>query len=97
MNARLTQRNLFLVFAYTCAYCERHVAEFSSREYLTRDHILPRSRGGLDTWQNTVAACSTCNYRKRNRTPNEAGMPLRHPPKTPSMQEVLALRALRQA
>ena len=43
----------------------------------TIDHILPRSRGGRNTWRNTTAACYGCNQRKGDRTPAEAGMPLR--------------------
>lgn len=50
----------------------------------TIDHVLPRSRGGADTWENTVAACARCNNRKRNRTPAEAGMPLRRSPLAPT-------------
>lgn len=43
----------------------------------TVDHILPRSRGGRNTWSNTIAACGGCNQRKGDRTPAEAGMRLR--------------------
>ena len=42
----------------------------------TVDHIVPRSRGGLLTWENAVAACLRCNHRKADRTPAEAGMKL---------------------
>jgi 5-methylcytosine-specific restriction endonuclease McrA len=45
----------------------------------TIDHIFPKSRGGLDTWDNLIAACLPCNQRKRNRTPEEAGMRLLWP------------------
>jgi 5-methylcytosine-specific restriction endonuclease McrA len=48
------------------------------------DHVLPRSRGGRDTWLNTVAACGACNQRKDDRTPVEAGMVLRIKPSAPS-------------
>lgn len=50
----------------------------------TVDHILPRSRGGLNTWTNTVAACGGCNQRKDDRTPAEAGMVLRSEPAVPT-------------
>lgn len=50
----------------------------------TIDHILPRCRGGSNTWTNTVAACSACNGAKGNRTPAEAGMTLRWEPIAPS-------------
>ncbi len=59
-----------------CAYCGGHAT--------TVDHVLPRSRGGKNTWKNTVAACSPCNQRKGDRTPVEARMPLRVTPAAPS-------------
>ena len=49
----------------------------------TVDHVLPRSRGGRSTWLNLVAACFTCNHRKADRTPAEAGMKLRVTPYVP--------------
>ncbi len=52
-----------------CGYC--------SGKATTIDHIVPRSRGGRNTWSNTVAACDGCNQRKGDRTPEEAGMVLR--------------------
>lgn len=59
-----------------CGYCAGPAA--------TVDHILPRSRGGRNTWTNTVAACAACNQAKGDRTPAEAGMRLRTTPRTPS-------------
>ncbi len=64
---------------YTCQYCG---ARFS-RAQLTIDHVLPRSRGGEIRWDNVAAACGPCNRRKGNRTPDEAGMPLRCQPRRP--------------
>jgi 5-methylcytosine-specific restriction endonuclease McrA len=49
----------------------------------TIDHILPVSRGGKNTWGNTICACPACNQRKGNRLPNEASMKLLWEPKTP--------------
>ena len=60
----------------TCAYCGGVAS--------TIDHVLPRSRGGANTWLNTVAACGRCNQRKGDRTPSEARMPLRTAPSVPS-------------
>lgn len=57
---------------YTCQYC----GATPGRGQLTLDHILPRSRGGLTTWDNVVTACRACNLRKGDRTPDEAGMTL---------------------
>ncbi|WP_173070155.1 HNH endonuclease [Phytohabitans houttuyneae] len=59
-----------------CAYCGGHAT--------TVDHVLPRSRGGRNTWLNTVAACDGCNQRKGDRTPAEAGMRSSFEPATPS-------------
>lgn len=60
----------------SCGYCPAPAT--------TVDHILPRSRGGKDTWKNTVAACGPCNQRKGDRTPAEAGMRLYTEPGVPS-------------
>ena len=59
-----------------CAYCGRPAS--------TIDHVLPRSRGGANSWLNTVAACGGCNQRKGDRTPSEARMPLRTAPVVPT-------------
>jgi hypothetical protein len=59
-----------------CGYCTGPAT--------TVDHILPSSRGGRNTWRNTVAACYGCNQRKGDRTPAEAGMVLRLQPTTPT-------------
>ncbi len=71
----LTRRNLFFRDAHTCQYCRY------KGDDLTLDHVVPRSRGGGDTWENLVTACVRCNVKKGNRTPKEAEMPL---PKRPS-------------
>lgn len=65
---------------HSCAYCDATAT--------TIDHVLPRSRGGRNTWQNTVAACELCNQRKGHRTPDEWGHPLRFVPKAPSWAAV---------
>ncbi|MDQ1295067.1 MAG: hypothetical protein QG608_2952 [Actinomycetota bacterium] len=60
---------------HRCAYCGSHAT--------TIDHVLPRSRGGRDTWENLVACCVTCNNTKGNRTPEEKGWSLRIRPACP--------------
>jgi len=73
----LTRRNILRRDRYRCQYC-------NSGDRLTLDHVLPKSRGGRDTWENLVAACVPCNNRKGSRTPEEAGMPLPRRPFRPS-------------
>jgi 5-methylcytosine-specific restriction endonuclease McrA len=73
---------------HTCIYCGvqpggRHGGKWVTRADLTVDHLIPRSRGGGNTWGNTACACRWCNNRKADRTPHEAGMRLRWEPKTP--------------
>lgn len=63
----------------TCQYCGIQ----PGRGQLTVDHIHPRSRGGLTTWENVVAACRECNHRKGGRTPEEANMELLTVPRQP--------------
>ena len=71
-----TRFNVFLRDRFTCQYCGR---PHSSHD-LTFDHIVPRSKGGQTTWENVVAACSPCNLRKGNMTPQQAHMyPTQHP------------------
>ena len=61
-----TRFNVFLRDRFSCQYC-------GSRDDLTFDHLVPRSRGGMTTWSNVVAACSDCNLRKGSMTTGEAG------------------------
>jgi 5-methylcytosine-specific restriction endonuclease McrA len=76
----LTKKNVLLRDDYRCQYCG---AQGSSRN-MTVDHVLPKSLGGPSTWENLVGACSFCNGRKGNRTPEQAGMPLRRKPRVPN-------------
>ncbi len=73
----LSRKNVLRRDQLRCQYC-------ASRDRLTIDHVLPKSRGGKDTWENLVAACVPCNNRKGNRTPDEAGMTLARKPFRPS-------------
>jgi 5-methylcytosine-specific restriction endonuclease McrA len=61
------------------------------------DHLLPRSRGGSDTWHNTACACQTCNQHKGSRTPEEAGMPLLWQPDIPRVNRLYAVSELPDA
>lgn len=85
---RLTNQNLFARDKNICAYC---VVTYS-REQLTRDHIIPVSKGGKDTWMNCITACKVCNNIKSDRTPEKAGMPLAYLPYIPTHAENLILQ-----
>lgn len=83
----LTNRTLFQRDRNLCLYCGR---QFGAH-LLTRDHIIPASRGGRSAWENCVTACRHCNQRKDDRTPEEAGMRLLAVPYTPNRAEYLIL------
>lgn len=85
-SVKFNRRNVFLRDGHRCQYCGRR---YSSTR-LSLDHVLPRSRGGEDTWENIVCACLTCNVRKGHRTPTEAGMSLIQPPVKPRRNPVLS-------
>ena len=69
MENRPTRNLIMKRDGYKCLYC-------GATENLTLDHILPSSRGGEDTWENLATCCGSCNVKKGNKTPQEAGMPL---------------------
>ena len=83
----LTNRALFRRDLHVCMYC----GEPARESELTRDHIVPTSRGGKDVWNNVVAACKRCNQRKGNRLPDEVGMEILAIPYQPNIAEWLAL------
>jgi 5-methylcytosine-specific restriction endonuclease McrA len=92
-RAPLSNASLFVRDGERCAYCRRSRRELASLGLvLTRDHVLPRSRGGADVWENVVAACQACNCRKGAHTPAEAGMPLHVTPWAPSLGRIHRLR-----
>ena len=62
---------------------------------MTREHIVPTSRGGLDSWMNCISACRPCNGHKGNRLPEEARMSLLYLPYVPSLHEDMILRGRR--
>ena len=75
-----SRKNIFKRDRYTCQYCGKQPGP----EELTIDHVMPRSRGGTSTWANCLLACVECNKRKADKTPAEAGMPMRKTPVKPS-------------
>lgn len=74
----LNKKNVLLRDEYRCGYCGR-----KEQSVMTVDHVIPKSQGGPSTWQNLIACCYRCNQRKRNRTPEQAGMPLQWNPCRP--------------
>ncbi len=73
----LTRRNILQRDSNCCQYCG------CDGEKLSIDHVIPRSRGGTDSWENVTTACLACNVLKGNRTPQEANMPLQRDPYRP--------------
>jgi 5-methylcytosine-specific restriction endonuclease McrA len=73
----LSRRNIYFRDGNVCQYCGKR---FPTSE-LSLDHVQPRSRGGGDTWENLVCACTWCNAKKADKTPAEAGMRLIRTPK----------------
>jgi 5-methylcytosine-specific restriction endonuclease McrA len=83
-TGRATRDGILSRDRHTCVYCGGHAS--------TIDHVLPRSRGGGDTWLNLVSACEPCNGRKDDHTPREAGMPLLWEPYEPREKDRFAFR-----
>ena len=80
-NPAFTRFNVFLRDKFECQYC-------GGTGELTFDHVVPRSKGGLTTWENVCAACSPCNLRKGNKMPREAGMIPRQKPYIPTVENL---------
>jgi 5-methylcytosine-specific restriction endonuclease McrA len=87
-RVKLNRRNLFARDKNRCQYCGKH---FSTSE-LTLDHVMPRSQGGGESWENLVCACVRCNARKGGRTPEQARMRLIHKPRQPSRHPLISVR-----
>jgi len=78
MAVEISRKNILARDNYKCQYCGMQ------SKSLTVDHVLPKFRNGLDTWENLVAACKNCNQIKGEKTPEEAKMPLLKKPKRPN-------------
>ncbi|MBU2890452.1 HNH endonuclease [Celeribacter halophilus] len=76
-----TRFNLFLRDEFCCQYC-------GSRGELTFDHVIPRARGGVTSWENIVAACVPCNLKKGSKSLKQVRMSLRKPPRAPGAEEL---------
>lgn len=80
----LTKKNVLLRDRYACAYCGERGE--------TVDHVQPRAAGGASTWENLVCACTRCNSRKRDRSPEQAQMKLRVKPREPQYIPFVVVR-----
>ena len=87
---RFTRRNVYLRDDHTCQYCGRR----SDPSRLNLDHVIPISRGGFTGWTNVVCSCLSCNLKKRNRLPREAGMKLVREPRAPGNYMLYRLRGM---
>ncbi len=83
---RFNRRNLFARDGHRCQYC----GDAKPLSQLSLDHVVPRSRGGSTSWENTVCCCVTCNTRKGSKTPHEARMRLLSKPSRPRFNPLLA-------
>jgi 5-methylcytosine-specific restriction endonuclease McrA len=81
-----SRRNVHKRDHWTCQYCGRQPGGAE----LTIDHVVPRSQGGVSTWENCVLACIDCNKRKADRTPVQARMKLHRAPERPAWKPLYA-------
>jgi 5-methylcytosine-specific restriction endonuclease McrA len=79
----LSRKNILRRDGHRCQYCG------ATSPPLTVDHVIPKARGGMDTWENLVTACLACNNRKRDNTIERAGMMLHSVPRRPSHVSLL--------
>lgn len=83
----LSNTALFRRDGHLCAYCGKLFSDLR----LTRDHVVPTSRGGADRWTNVVSACERCNHVKDDMLLEECGMELLYVPYAPNRAEALLL------
>jgi len=74
----LSRKNIIKRDGGRCQYCGR------KSDHMTVDHVIPKIQGGKDTWENLVAACKSCNNRKGQRMPEQAGLKLLSKPRRPN-------------
>ena len=84
-TVRFSRKNILMRDERTCQYCSRK----SSSEELTLDHVIPRSKGGLNTFTNIVTCCKQCNIKKGNKTLKEVGMKLIKQPEVPKWKSYI--------
>jgi 5-methylcytosine-specific restriction endonuclease McrA len=87
-TVKFNRRNIFARDHNQCQYCGK---KFPTTE-LSLDHIVPRSQGGMSTWENIVCSCINCNVKKGGRTPKQAHMTLIRKPEKPKRSPLLNLK-----
>jgi 5-methylcytosine-specific restriction endonuclease McrA len=95
-HVRFSRHNIYARDQNRCQYCGHQLP----RSELNLDHVVPRSRGGLSTWENVVCSCHRCNRIKGGQTPAEASMRLLRQPFrpqwTPFLVETFSQRRYRE-
>jgi 5-methylcytosine-specific restriction endonuclease McrA len=94
-HASWSRRAVLSRDGYQCIFCgitprSKQRGILLRHQDFTLDHIIPLSKGGRSSWGNTACACYTCNHRKANRTPHDAGMTMLWEPKTPRVGCIVA-------
>ena len=84
-GVKYSRKNILARDKMVCQYCGIKC----SSKTATLDHVMPKSRGGKNSWENIVTSCADCNNKKDNRTPKEAGMVLRSKPRRPKGNAIM--------
>jgi 5-methylcytosine-specific restriction endonuclease McrA len=87
-SLRLNRHTVLARDGHCCQYCGRRYPTGQ----LSLDHVIPKSRGGMTTWDNVVCACLSCNVKKGGRTPQEARMNLKRKPSRPKRSPLLTIK-----
>jgi len=89
-DVKFSRANVYTRDSYRCCYCNKRPPP----QQLNYDHVVPRAQGGKTNWDNIVTSSISCNSKKDNRTPKQAGMKLLrlpHKPKSLPMASVILL------
>jgi len=92
-KVKFSRVNIYARDRYSCQYCgiKGKMKDF------TFDHVTPKSRGGKTVWENIVTCCTSCNSKKGDRTPQEAGMQLKRQPEQPAWLPAVTIRVSRRS
>lgn len=82
------KQNIFVRDNCKCCYCGKKLY----RDQCTIDHIIPKAKGGRDTWENMVTSCSKCNIEKGGLTPKEAKMKMEYQPFQPTIMQFVKMK-----